>query len=1062
MKDLCIGAWNVRTLLDADTNSCPERKTALIARELGRYNIDIAAISETHLSDSGELCEQLGGYTYYWHGKPACERASSGVGFAIRNQIARSLQEVPVGISDRLMTLKLQTSTMKFLHLISVYAPTLPSSEEDKNKFYQDLRSVLRKIPPSDKVVLLGDFNARVGTEYQIWKGILGRHGVGSCNANGLELLTLCAEFDLCITNTYFRLPEKLKTSWMHPRSKHWHLLDYVIVRKKDVKDVLITRAMRGAQGWTDHRLIRSKLRITLKASRRTMRTPIRLDASKLVHNKQLGKDLDAAFGTVPSYSGEASIDAQWRGFAAKLYETSLSIIGKPSKKNQDWFDNTDPEIMRLVEEYRRGLRSTSNARDTRAAQRLLKARVREQKDRWWADKAKELQHFADTNQMGKFFESVQAVFGPKCRKTAPIYSRDKERRLTNQKDVLERWAEHFNDVLNPEMQSVDMTYVDTLKNRPISDELASPPDFSEYIMALRKLKNNKTPGTDSLPSEIYKYSGSNINNRLYELVLKVWESETVPQDWKDASICKLYKGKGQFSDCSSYRGISLLSTAGKILAHILNTRLSRLAEQVLPESQCGFRPYRGTVDAIFVVKQIQEKSLEQNRPLYMCFVDLEKAFDRVPREALWRVLHKTGCPEKFVNLIRQFHVDMMAKVRHENEFSEPFPVTSGVKQGCVLAPTLFALYFSAVLEDALLSCHGRIKLNIRSDKSVFDLSRFKAKQKIQQLPLLDVLYADDVCLMADSMEALQSYMDALSLSCRRFGLVISISKTQVLKQLPRDSGADPTDLTIDGKPLMEVSTFKYLGSQIRKDNRLASEIPTRIARAAAAFGRLTHRVWGSHDLKLSTKLSVYRALVLPILLYASETWCLYKGDIRLLDTFHLRCLRSILHVKWQDRIPNTEILRRCKVSGMEALLMKGQLRWCGHVWRMEDCRLPKAVFYSELSAGKRNRGGQYLRYKDMLKRHLHACNIPTDKWEDFASMRPEWRFRVKSGVKDFEDARLIDLDTKRHERKSRPKPSYNYTYNSSGQLHCAQCDRVFRNKFGFASHIRAHARNDS
>lgn len=147
--------------------------------------------------------------------------------------------------------------------------------------------------------------------------------------------------------------------------------------------------------------------------------------------------------------------------------------------------------------------------------------------------------------------------------------------------------------------------------------------------------ENSKTPDTDQLPANIYKYSGKTIVNRLYLLVKRVWEYEEISQDWRDALICKLYKGKGDVSDCSSYRGISLLSSAGKTLVHIINCRLSKLAEKYLPESQCDFRPGRDTNDAMFVVKQLQEKSLEHQRPLYICFVDLEKAFDRVPREAL-------------------------------------------------------------------------------------------------------------------------------------------------------------------------------------------------------------------------------------------------------------------------------------------------------------------------------------------------------------------------------------------------------------------------------------------
>ncbi|XP_072934955.1 uncharacterized protein [Epargyreus clarus] len=157
-----------------------------------------------------------------------------------------------------------------------------------------------------------------------------------------------------------------------------------------------------------------------------------------------------------------------------------------------------------------------------------------------------------------------------------------------------------------------------------------------------------------------------------------------------------------------------------------------------------------------------------------------------------------------------------------------------------------------------------------------------------------------------------------------------------------------------------------------------------------------------------------------------------------------MRCLRSILRVKWQDRIPNTEVLRRTKLSGMEAMLMNRQLRWCGHLVRMNDSRLPKAVFYSELKEGNRKSGGQFLRYRDVLKRHLNACNLRSDHWEDLVRQRQQWRNAVNKAIGSFEERRLKDLDDKRLAKKNQPRPSYTYTYNSSGQLYCALCNRTF------------------
>ena len=167
--------------------------------------------------------------------------------FAIKTELVGKLSGLPKGINDRLMTLRLPLSGDKHATIVSAYAPTMTNPDEVKDKFYDDLDNVISATPRTDKLILLGDFNARVGTDHQTWEGVIGPEGVGKCNSNGLLLLRKCAEHDLLITNTVFRLPNRNKTSWMHPRSKHWHLIDYVIVRRTDRQDVKVTKTMCGA-----------------------------------------------------------------------------------------------------------------------------------------------------------------------------------------------------------------------------------------------------------------------------------------------------------------------------------------------------------------------------------------------------------------------------------------------------------------------------------------------------------------------------------------------------------------------------------------------------------------------------------------------------------------------------------------------------------------------------------------------------------------------------------------------------------------------------------------------
>ena len=148
---------------------------------------------------------------------------------------------------------------------------------------------------------------------------------------------------------------------------------------------------------------------------------------------------------------------------------------------------------------------------------------------------------------------------------------------------------------------------------------------------------------------EIFKYAGPELVKCLHHLFETIWTAEAVPQDFKDATITHLFKRKGGRADCNNHRGISLLSIAGKILARIINSRISGLAESLQPESQCGYRTERDTVDMIFAVRQLQEKCREQHQDLYLIFVDLTNAFDSVSRDDLWKILKRTGCPGKLV-----------------------------------------------------------------------------------------------------------------------------------------------------------------------------------------------------------------------------------------------------------------------------------------------------------------------------------------------------------------------------------------------------------------------------
>lgn len=1017
----------------------------------------MAALSETRLPEEGNIREAGTGYTIFWRGKAPEEPRIHGVGFAIRSQLVQQYNLAPKAISERLMTVRIPITRDRQLTLISVYAPTLTTTDEDKAAFYTQLDHTIQAVPANDKLAVLGDFNARVGKDHRLWEGILGRHGIGNCNANGQLLLGLCAEHQLVVTNTIFQLPKRQKTTWRHPRSKHWHTLDYVLTRARDRGDVRITRSMPGADDcWTDHRLLISRLSLTtLRPPRRTHDSVPhrRFDCSKL-RNPQLAQNYrEACERHLADPVGQATVEHHWTTLRDAMTRAAEETLGYTIKKKQDWFDENDATISLLIEAKRQA-RLTLENQNTAANKRAHKVAVtdcqrgiREAQNSWWQRKAAEIQSFADQHDLRSFYAATKEIFGPTRSSVGGLKDADGATTITDSEGILDRWRSHFQNLLNDHADTPD----DLLRmtpQHPVRHWMALPPSIQDYNKALKRMKPGKAPGPDNIPLELITHGGPELRNRLMLLILKIWETKTLPSDFRDANIITIFK-KGDRENCNNYRGISLLSVASKIFARILLDRLLLLAEDVLPESQCGFRPSRGTIDMIFCARQLQEKSLEQQQPAMFIFWDLKKAFDKVPRPAMWAVLARFGCPPNFVKLVRALHDGMVGRVCHQNSLSGPFPINGGLKQGCVLAPTCFSLYTAAMLNEIPPDAPS-IDLRFRLDGGVFNLARLRARTKTTLCAVRELQYADDNATPGQTAEDLQALADAYNSAYERFGMQVNTDKTKTLVQHPPGLTLPNFNTTVNNQPLEEVDQFSYLGSILTSVPTCKKDVENRIRAAHSAFGRLNCRVFNNHALTMATKIMVFRAVVLSTLLYACETWTLYRSDIKNLERFQQTKLRQILKIPWESHTTNIAVLERASVTSVEATIIHHRLRWVGHVLRMDDSRLPKKLLYGELAQGTRPRGAPKMRYKDQLKRTLAVTDIDQPSWEETAKDRKVWRSAVHHGTVDFENKRRENEEARRRRRRERleqPRPP--------PTLPCEHCPRLFHHRLGLNSHIR-------
>uniref|UniRef100_A0A2C9KAG3 Endonuclease/exonuclease/phosphatase domain-containing protein n=1 Tax=Biomphalaria glabrata TaxID=6526 RepID=A0A2C9KAG3_BIOGL len=234
-----------------------------------RLKVDIAALQETRLADSGSIKEK--DYSFFWQGKAESEVSEHGVGFAVKNTLLNTV-DLKCNGSERLLSLRLNTS-IGHVTLICSYAHTLSSTPEAKDMFYDNLSSALSEIPTTEQVIILGDLNAGVGSDNSAWDSCIGSFGVGKVKENGQRLLEVCSLHSLCVTNTYFKTKPQHRVSWRHPRSKHLHQLDLIMVRRKCLKFVKLTRSYHSADCDTDHSLVYFILAPVIRAKRDALAT---------------------------------------------------------------------------------------------------------------------------------------------------------------------------------------------------------------------------------------------------------------------------------------------------------------------------------------------------------------------------------------------------------------------------------------------------------------------------------------------------------------------------------------------------------------------------------------------------------------------------------------------------------------------------------------------------------------------------------------------------------------------------------------------------------------------
>ena len=331
------------------------------------------------------------------------------------------------------------------------------------------------------------------------------------------------------------------------------------------------------------------------------------------------------------------------------------------------------------------------------------------------------------------------------------------------------------------------------------------------------------------------------------------------------------------------------------------------------------------------------QKSRERGMKLHYHFVDFKSAFDTIWRKALWKMMYSIGINSKIIKIIESMYNKSSCTIIVDGKLTEWFKVAIGVRQGCLLSPTLFNLFLDFVMEE----------LTSVQDRATFDNDLS-----------IDVKYADDTTLIAAKFDTLQQTTQQLELACLKYGMRVNADKCKTIT-------SDQNPLMISNSVVEAIEQFTFLGSVVPDTT---SDIKRRIALANAAFGKLKNNIWSRKEISPNLKIRLYKALILPIAIYGSETWPITKQDTQKLIVFENNCLRSILNVKLQDRISMDRLRRMAKINNtIDNVICKRRLTWFGHVCRLPDESLVKRALKEDFQS-KRRKGRPPKRWQDLIR----------------------------------------------------------------------------------------------
>ena len=949
-----IGTWNIGSMTGRGLE---------IVQMMNRRRMDILCVQE--IKWSGEKARMLEmGYKLYYKGDT---NKRNGVGIIVSEHLVQNVIETK-RISDRLISVKLAMSDKRIMNIISAYAPQTGCRATEIQPFWSDLEDLLQAIPPEEQRIVCGDFNAHVGKNSTDYAECCGPFGYGTRNKQGIEFLDIASAYGLIITNTLFQKKDEHLITYKSGGNKTQ--IDYILCDMDLRKYVKDSKVIPGEPIATQHRLLLADMRfpkMKIAGKEKPVVSPkIRWWRIKEPEGEGMVKEICKWLIDDLQATHKKSVNNKWDSFEHTCKQLAINHLGMTKGRvmgKEGWWWNTN--IKDTLRQKKLAFQNWSKTKDDESIPVEQKVALREEyskakknakravavaKDRASRSLLEKLQEPGGANQIYKI-AAMRTNNSKDITRTKYIESSDK-RLLTNDKDILNRWVEYSHDLLNTEFPRQQIP-----SEMPIHGPIQEI-TTDEVKVAIKAMKNGKATGPDDIPAEIWKACGDVGCEWLCTLFNGIIETGQMPSKFRSSYLIPVYKQKGDVRDCSNYRGIKLMCHTLKIFERIVDKRLRGIAS--IHDHQCGFQGGLSTTDALQTVKILSEKYREDNKDLHAVFIDLEKAFDRVPRDLIWSAMRAHDIPEAYIQIIMDMYESTTTQVKCAAGTSKTFNIKVGVHQGSALSPFLFNLVMDYLTKN------------------------------LMSRTLWVVLYADDIALISEDAEKLEFELEQWRKALEENGLRISRDKTEYMHLKFSSNDSQVRGIHLDGNALRNCSEFKYLGSKIADDGTEDSDIAHRISVGWMKWRSLTG-VMCDKRMPLHLKGKIYKTVIRPALLYGSECRATTKTHIRKLEVTEMRMLRWSSGLTLRDRVRNENIRQRIKVAPLHEKIEEKTMRWYGHIQRRPTTHITQKALAVNLGT-KKKPGRPKATWQGQAEKILKGNNITPNEIQN----RKEYNLRTR------------------------------------------------------------------